>query len=475
MTATEAGAAGRADASSHRAPQEHDYSLTAPMWSGTPAAAASSDESLLAALLEAEVALAAAMAEQGAIPAAHVHTIRTAANPANFDIRSIAVRARGGGNPVIPLLADLRGQVRDLDPDAVPSVHKSATSQDIVDTALMLIAARTAAIIRADLQTAADGLAALVDRHRMTVMAARTLTQQSVPTTFGLKAAGWLQGLTTAARRLDDAASRLPAQLGGASGTLAATVELLDPQAAAAVVEHYAAGLDLRAPELPWHTQRGPVTELGDALAAVTGALGKVAVDVALLSRTEIAELGEPSGDGKGGSSAMPQKQNPVLSVLISAAARKAPGLAAELQRSALAVDERPDGAWHTEWSTLQELLRLAGGCAAVGAELTPGLQVHDKKMKANLRLTGGLVLSERLMLKLAPVLGKETVQQFVTRAGKGEDLRTLLADALEGVEGCDVDELLDPASYLGCSDTFIDRALDAYQEQFTDRSHDGQ
>ncbi|WP_245580303.1 lyase family protein [Arthrobacter castelli] len=472
---TQAGAASHSHVDSSAGGQEHDYSLTAPMWSGTAAAAASSDESFLVALLEAEVALAAAMAEQGAIPAAHVDTIRRAADPSNFDIRSIALRARGGGNPVIPLLADLRAEVRRLDPDAVSSVHKSATSQDIVDTALMLIAAHTVSIIGADLHATADGLAALADDHRQTVMAARTLTQQSVPTTFGLKAAGWLQGSTTAARRLEDAASRLPAQLGGASGTLAATVELLDPQAADAVVEQYAAELGLQAPALPWHTRRAPVTELGDALAAVTDALGKIAVDVTLLCRTEIAELGEPSGDGRGGSSAMPQKQNPVLSVLISAAARKAPAMAAELHRSALAVDERPDGAWHTEWATLQELLRLAGGCAALAAELTDGLQVHDTKMKANLQLTGGLVLSERLMLKLAPVLGKEAVQHLVTRAGTGDDLRALLADALDGVEGYDVDELLDPAAYLGCADTFIDRALAAYQEQFTDRSHHGQ
>lgn len=457
-----------------RSRQEHDYSLTAPMWSGTPAAAAASDESFLAAMLEAEVALAAAMARHGAIDAVHVDTIRTAADPANFDIRSVALRARGGGNPVIPLLADLRTQVHEIDPDAVSSVHKSATSQDIVDTALMLIAARTLSIIRDELRTAADGLAALAGRHRTTVMAARTLTQQSVPTTFGLKAAGWLHGVTTAARRLDEVSSRLPAQLGGASGTLAATAELLDPQGASAVVEHYAATLGLRAPDLPWHTQRNPMTELGDALTGASDALGKIAVDVALLSRTEIAEVGEPSGDGRGGSSAMPQKQNPVLSVLISGAARKVPGLSAELHRSALAVDERPDGTWHAEWSTLQELLRLVGGSASLTAQLTPGLQVHDEKMKSNLQLTGGLVLSERLMLKLAPVLGKDAVQQLVTRAGSGGDLRALLADAVEGVEGYDVDELLDPAGYLGCSDTFIDRAIGAYQEQFTDRNHDG-
>lgn len=448
----------------------HDYSLTAPMWSGTPAAAATSDESFLAAMLEVEVALAASMAEHGGIPAAHAQSICAAADPAHFDVRSIALRARGGGNPVIPLLADLRKLVKQHDPDAVSSVHPGATSQDIIDSALMLVAARTAGIVLADLRTAAAGLAALVDRHRRTAMVARTLTQQSVPTTFGLKAAGWLQGLTTAARRLECVAAELPAQLGGASGTLAATAQMLNPADALAVVDSFAAQLALRAPELPWHTHRTPVTELGDALAGVNDALGKIAVDVSFLARTEIAEVGEPTAAGRGGSSAMPQKQNPVLSILINAAARKAPALAGELHRSALAVDERPDGAWHTEWGTLQELLRLVGGSAAHAAELTAGLQVDAVQMNVNLELSGGLVLSERLMLQLSPVLGKDRVQQLVGRAGTGEDLRSLLADALDSMDGGEefsLDELLDPAHYLGCSDAFIDRALAAYQEQF--------
>ncbi|WP_051441763.1 class-II fumarase/aspartase family protein [Arthrobacter sp. H14] len=451
----------------------HDYSLTAPMWSGTPAAAATSDESILACMLEVEVALATALARHDAIPQAHVGTIRAAADPDNFDVRSIALRARGGGNPVIPLLSDLREQVRQLDPEAVASVHKSATSQDIVDSALMLVAVRAVRIILADLRTAAAGLASLADRHRSTVMAARTLTQQSVPTTFGLKAAGWLYGLTTAARRLERLAPELPAQLGGASGTLAATAQLLNPADALAVVDTFAAELGLLAPAMPWHTRRAPVTELGDALAGVNDALGKIAVDIALLSRTEIAEVAEPAAAGRGGSSAMPQKQNPVLSVLMNAAARKAPALAAELHRSALAVDERPDGAWHTEWSSLQELLRLVGGSAALAAELTPGLQIDDAKMKANLNLSGGLVLSERLMLELAPVLGKDQVQQLIIRAGAGEDLQTLLAAALNGADRADdgekpsVEQLLDPSGYVGCSDAFIGRALSAYQQHF--------
>lgn len=443
------------------------------MWSGTQAAAATSDESFLACMLEAEVALATALARHGAIPQTHADSIRAAADPGDFDVRSIALRARGGGNPVIPLLSDLREQVRRLDSEAVASVHKSATSQDIVDSALMLIALRTVRIILADLRTAAEGLAALADRHRTTVMAARTLTQQSVPTTFGLKAAGWLHGLTTAARRLERVAQELPAQLGGASGTLAATAQLLNPGDALAVVDTFAAELGLRAPAMPWHTRRAPVTELGDALAGVNDALGKIAVDISLLSRTEIAEVSEPAAAGRGGSSAMPQKQNPVLSVLMNAAARKAPSLAAELHRCALAVDERPDGAWHAEWSSLQELLRLVGGSAALAAELTPGLQVDGAKMKANLELSGGLVLSERLMLELAPVLGKDQVQQLISRAGAGENLRALLASALDGIGGPDslerpsVEQLLDPSGYVGCSDAFIDRALSAYRQHF--------
>jgi 3-carboxy-cis,cis-muconate cycloisomerase len=438
-----------------------DFALTAPMWSGSQVALATSDQSFLAAMLEAEVALARALADVDGTTLAAAGAIAQAADPAAFDLRSIAVRAREGGNPLIPLLADLR---RRVDPAYAAAIHQGATSQDIVDSALMHVAQRSLAIIIADLRTAADAVAALAERHRTTVMASRTLTQHGVPTTFGLKATVWLSGLTAALDGLASASSRLPAQLGGAAGTLAASALRLGPERTLALVAAYAKQLGLREPTLPWHTQRAPVTALGDALATAADALGKLALDILLMARTEIAEVAEPAAAGRGGSSAMPQKQNPVLSLLIAAAARKAPGLAAELHRSAQAVDERPDGAWHVEWETLRELLRQVGGAAELAAELLPGLTVDAERMRANLALTGGLVLSERLMVELPPILGAESVRQLIARAGQGEDLRALLADALQGTD-LSADALLDPTGYLGCADAFIDRALAAYRQ----------
>lgn len=440
-----------------------DISLLSPAWSGSRVARITSDAAFLAALLECEAALGWALADCDAIPQAAAEAIAQAADPAAFDVRSIALRAREGGNPLIPLLTDLRSRLATIDPTAASAVHLGATSQDMIDSALMLLSKRALIVIGADLRAAADGVAELANTHRTTLMAARTLTQHAVPTTFGLKAAGWLDGLTTAIEALDAAAERLPAQFGGAAGTLAASAHALGPERTTAIVEAFATRLGLRAPRLPWHTQRAPVTRLGDALATAADALGKIALDILVMARTEIAEVAEPAAAGRGGSSAMPQKQNPVLSLLIAAAARTAPSLAADLHRSAQAVDERPDGAWHVEWETLRALLRQTGGAAALAAELLPGLDVDEARMRTNLDRTGGLVLAERLMAELAPPLGRERVQELLARAGRGEELRALLIAALAGTP-VDVDALLDPAGYLGLADAFIDRALHAYR-----------
>jgi 3-carboxy-cis,cis-muconate cycloisomerase len=412
---------------------------------------------VLRAILDAEVALAAAQARSGLVPQAAAATIRTVASEVVVDIAQAARRSRSAGNPIIALLGDLRAAVAGADSGAAGFVHLGATSQDILDTALMLVAQRSIRILSGDLDTAVSTLAGLAGRHRSTVMAGRTLTQHSVPTTFGLKAAGWLVGVVDATRALTVVADALPAQLGGAAGTLASFGQLA-PGRELEIVDAFAAELGLGAPTLPWHTHRAPVTRLGDALAGVCDALGKVAADISLLSRTEIAELHEASG---GGSSAMPQKQNPVLSVLIQAAARKSPGLAAELHRSALAVDERPDGAWHVEWQTLRELLRVAGGAACLAAELLPGLRVDGERMRANLAISGPLIVAERVMLVAGPVLGMDHVTELVLQAAEHppslhESLRSELPDWSDER----INELLDPLNYLGASGDLIDRAL---------------
>jgi 3-carboxy-cis,cis-muconate cycloisomerase len=403
-------------------------------------------------MLDAEIALAQAQAGIGLIPDAVADAIDGVFE--ELDPAELAVRARAGGNPVIPLVEDLKKKV---DPHLADFVHLGATSQDILDTALMLVAKRGIRLIDADLGTAVDALAGLADAHRATPMAARSLTQQSLPTTFGLKAAGWLMIVADARSFLGAVATALPAQLGGAAGTLASFRELA-PGHELELVELYAARLELQAPPLPWHTARTPVLRLADALSAVGAALGKVAVDVALLSRTEIGELHEATG---GGSSSMPQKQNPVRSILISSATRSIPGLSTELHRSAVAIDERPDGAWHAEWQALRELLRATGGAASLAADLLPGLRVDADRMHANLALTGPLIVSERINLVLRPVLGAAGVKDLIAAsaedpAGLGDRIRAALP------EGSDVDlaDLLDPLAYLGIDDELIDRAL---------------
>ncbi|SDS43062.1 lyase family protein [Microterricola viridarii] len=301
------------------------------------------------------------------------------------DLDQVAREAASGGNPVIPLVRALRA-------GGFAEAHEGATSQDILDSALMLLAERARAQIAADLTALESALARMARERRGQTAAARTLTQHAVPTTVGLRAANWLRGIRRARLALD--AALLPAQLGGAGGTLASWADALGAERAAALPAAFAAELGLAAPDAPWHTQRWPVTELGDALVQLLAALGKLATDVATLSRTEIAELaeGEP-----GGSSAMPQKRNPAASVLIRSAALRAPQLGATLQLAAvLAVDERPDGSWHAEWPTLRELLRLALGATAHARTLVGGLVFDDAAVARNLAMTGGALLAER-------------------------------------------------------------------------------
>ncbi|MEO6944528.1 MAG: 3-carboxy-cis,cis-muconate cycloisomerase [Lacisediminihabitans sp.] len=431
-----------------------DHGLLSPYWAGTMIAASTGDAAVLRAILDAEVALATAQSRLGLVPDTAAETIRNTARGLTPDAARLAAASRSGGNPIIPLLAGLRAAVG---PDAAGFVHLGATSQDILDTALMLVAQRSIRAIMADLDTAVAALAHIAVDHRTTPMAGRTLTQHSVPITFGLKAAVWLVGVADARTHLRAVAESLPAQLSGAAGTLAAFHQLL-PGRELELVDAFAAELGLRSPPMPWHTMRTPVMRLADALSGVCGPLGTIGADVSLLSRTEIGELSEATG---GGSSSMPQKHNPVRSVLLQSAARQGPGLAAELHRSAIAVDERPDGAWHAEWQPLRGLLRVAGGAACLAADLLPGLHVDAKRMLANLSLTGPLIVAERIMLVAGPILGKPRVQQLVAEsAGDPSSLRTKLRAELSEWSDAAIDELIDPANYLGSSSELIDRAL---------------
>ncbi|WP_436698577.1 lyase family protein [Nocardioides sp. BYT-33-1] len=352
------------------------------------AAGVADDAAVLAALLRVESAWARALVAAGIATEAEAAQVAAAAAGLDVDLPALAAASEAAGNPVVPLVALLR----DAAGDAAGAVHRGLTSQDVVDTALVLLARDAVALVRADLVAAGDALATLARAHRDDVAVARTLTQWAVPTTFGLRAAQWLAGVDDALAGLDRLV--LPLQYGGAAGTRALLGDLAGPGAVAAPAA-LAAALDLDGTDLPWHTRRAAVTAIGDALTTVTDALGVVAGDVLLLGRPEIAETREGAVAGRGGSSTMPHKQNPVLAVLVRAAARQAPGLAAQLHLAAAdAVDERPDGAWHAEWPVLTRLLEIAVTAASQAAELVAGLRVDTGAMAARADLataTGAL------------------------------------------------------------------------------------
>lgn len=437
-------------------PPPIDVGLLSPVTVGHDAIV--SDHAVVDALVTAEVALVRAMAAVGAVDPAVSREVgdlfgwaggRSGCRDHGVSAVELAIRA-DGGNPVIPLVEHLRERAPERARDWV---HRGATSQDILDTAVVIVARNAVASIVGDLERTTTALSALAAEHRETTAAARTLTQHAVPTTVGARAAAWVRGVERARTRIGRCGDELPAQLGGAAGTLAAFVTDVGRDAAAALPAAFAAELGLTA-SAPWHTERWPITELGDGLVQVIDALGKIATDVATLSRTEIGEIGGAAG----GSSAMPQKANPVRAILIRSAAMRAPQLGATLHlAAALAVDERPDGAWHAEWPTVRELLRLALGAAAHGAALSEELRVDRRAVRRNLSLTGGLIVSERLAQVLEPLIGRDRFRALIAGAGDG-DLGPRIR-ALPEAEGLDVDELLEPASYTGLAAELADHA----------------
>ncbi|MEU4199966.1 3-carboxy-cis,cis-muconate cycloisomerase [Streptomyces sp. NPDC026294] len=471
-----------------------DHGLLAPGRVDSAVEAATGDAAYVRALLDAEAALTRAQAAVGLAPPAAAGAVTAAAGDAGrHDPRDLAVRARSGGNPVIPLIAALTTAVAARDACAAAYVHRGATSQDILDTATMLVCSRALEAVLGDLDETAVALGRLAAEHRDTPMAGRTLTQHAVPVTFGLKAAGWRTLVLDARVRLAAVRTALPAQLGGAAGTLAAFHAFaeadgshpdsgpgtdpgpgMDPgpgtDLGLRLLAAYAAETGLAEPVLPWHTLRTPVADLAGALAHTAGALGKVAADVLVLSRTETAELAE---DGGGGSSAMPHKSNPVRATLIAAAARQVPALAGVLYGSLAAEDERPAGAWHAEWQPLRDALRLVGGAARDAAGLTAGLRVRTGRMRAHLAAAGGLVVAERLAAALGAHLGRDTAKRLLTEvsrraADEGTGLAETLdralredhPDAAAAFPAARLRELADPAAYTGSAGALVDRAL---------------
>jgi 3-carboxy-cis,cis-muconate cycloisomerase len=417
---------------------------------------ATSDRAWLQAMLDAERALAGAEARAGVIPPEAAVSIAAACRADQFDVEAIGEEGRAAGNPVEPLIRALTDAVGG---DAAHYVHWGTTSQDILDTAAMLVARRAIDLILSEVDGVAAACAGLADEHRSTVMAGRTLLQQAVPTTFGLKAAGWLVAVLEARRTLATVRSdRLAVQLGGAAGTLAALGDR-----GLEVLHVFAEELDLEEPVAPWHTNRVRVAELGAALAMTAGALAKIGLDVALLATTEVGEVAEADG---GVSSTMPQKQNPVGSALAIACARQVQAFAGVLTAALPQEHERAVGAWHSEWPALTGALAFAGGAAAAAARTLDGLTVDAERMQKNLDSSGGSVMAESASYLLAERHGRGAGYELVARAGArakagGRPLRDELAGDLSSAE---LDSVFDPETYLGSSDAFVDRALAAYR-----------
>ncbi|PPA62169.1 class-II fumarase/aspartase family protein [Micromonospora chalcea] len=459
-----------------------DSGLLSPVRAGTSIEPVVGDRAWLQAMLDAEAALARAQARLGTLPVQAAAVITRTARAELFDLRGVAVASRDTANPVVALVAQLTRAVAELDPASAEYVHRGSTSQDILDTAAMTVAHRALTVIDDHLAAAVDALAGLALTHRDLPMAGRTLALHAAPTTFGLKAAGWHQLLCDARVRLCRVRDQgLPVSLGGAAGTLAGYLEYAaldgaaepDPGYVDRLVAAFAEETGLSRPALPWHTLRTPLADLAAVLAFVTGALGKIAVDVLSLARSEVSEVAEPAASGRGASSAMPHKRNPVFATLIRSAALQVPPLAAGLTQALLSEDERSAGVWHAEWLLLRECLRLTGAAAEAAVTLTRGLVVRPERMAANLALTRGQLTSERVAARLTPVVGRDRIKEVLTRAAAEADatdraLYDVLAETPELRGRYTAEELArigDPAGYLGAAGTLVDGAVVARAE----------
>ncbi|MGO1052255.1 class-II fumarase/aspartase family protein [Crossiella sp. CA198] len=450
-----------------------------PLCAAGPVRAAVEDQAWLHAMLDFERALAQAQSEAGLLAPEHAKAIAAACDPARYDPAGIGAAATGVGNPAAPLVRALTAEV---DGEAARYVHLGATSQDVLDTASMLVLRRATGELLSIVDRAGVRAAELALRYRDTPQAGRTLGQQALPVTFGLTAAGWLSALTAARERLRGL--RFAVQLGGAAGTLASLAEvaqagLARPAAAAAaitgpvVLAALARVLDLDEPTLPWHTERSRVTSIAAALGDLAGAVAGIARTITLLAQTEIGEVHEDGPPGSGGSSTLPHKHNPVAAVLAAGAAAQAPGLVGTLFSLRAQEYQRAAGHWHAEWRPLSELVRVTGAAAYWLAESLDRLRVDPERLRANLDCTGGVLLAERVTAALTGRVGRlvahDVVGRCARRAVAGEDFAAVLgADPVVAAQLSRqrIVELLDPAGYLGSAGVFVDRALAAWHEE---------
>lgn len=415
-------------------------------------------------MLDFEAALARAEARVGLIPGEAVAPISNACKADLYDYTALAQAIATAGNSAIPLVKALGKRIAAASPEAERYVHLGATSQDAMDSGLVLQLRAAIVLLEADLANLADALAVQAERHADTPLAGRTWLQQATPVTLGMKLAGVLGAVTRHRQRLMELKPRLLClQFGGASGSLAALGEQAWP-----VAEALAAELQLNLPEQPWHTQRDRLVEFASLLGMLAGSLGKLGRDLSLLMQTEVGEVFEPSAPGKGGSSTMPHKRNPVSAAVLIGAATRAPGLVATMFAAMPQEHERSLGLWHAEWETLPELCCLVSGALQQALLVVPGLEVDAARMRANLELTQGLVLAEAVSIALAQRIGRDAahhlLEQCCRQAVKeGAHLRAVLganAEVSAQLSAAELDRLLDAAHYLGQARRWVERAV---------------
>jgi 3-carboxy-cis,cis-muconate cycloisomerase len=438
--------------------------LLAPMLSSAAMRAVCDDAAYLQRMLDFEAALARAEAATGVIPDGAAGAIAKACTAETFDLAELAEAATRSGNLAIPLVKALTAAVAKADAGAARYVHWGATSQDVIDTATMLTLRLAADALLGDLNRAVAGFARLARQHRDTPMVARTWLQHALPMPFGLKLAEYAAALHRSRIRLNRLRGEtLVLQFGGAAGTLAALGDkgLL-------VAEKLAEGLRLPLPDAPWHTHRDRIAEAASVLAIIAGTCGKIARDIQLMMQTDVAEAFEPSGEGRGGSSTMPHKRNPVAAASALAAATMAPNLAATMFAAQVQDHERSAGPWHAEWSTLPTLLLVTSGGLAAIVDIAEGLEVDTMRMRVNLDATGGLIMAEAVTFALAEKIGKSEAHHLIEAASKKavaakKHLRDVLSaepKVTSHLGAKQLAKLFEPMAYQGVSQTLIDRLL---------------
>ncbi|HYA22835.1 MAG TPA: 3-carboxy-cis,cis-muconate cycloisomerase [Terriglobales bacterium] len=424
-----------------------------------PLAEIFADDSVLQTMLDFEVALARAEARVGIVPKSAAETISSAAHASEFDIPALSRAMFRAGTAAIPLIKALTEKVQARDRNAAGWVHWGATSQDVADTALILLLKRAYPILDGDLERLEKSLVKLSEQHKATVMLGRTLMQPAPPTTFGLKAAGWLGALHRGTKRFKSAYDEaLVLQFGGASGTLASLGDE-GPAVARALAEE----LGLTCPEAPWHTHRDRLASLVCCCGIVTGSLGKMARDISLLMQTEVGEVAEPGGEGRGGSSTMPHKRNPTACSLTLSAAQRVPSLVASFLSAMVQEHERAVGSWQSEWPVVASTVQLTGMAAASMAEVAEGLTVHAERMQQNIEKTKGLIFAERAMMLLAQKLGRDVAHKLLEDAtcqsiAQNKRLSAVLQELPEVASHIDRSALAQleiPEQYLGSAEAF--------------------